>query len=385
MTDRTFANRTAIVGMATSDFRRLYREPDPERTAVGMAVDAVADAIADAGLTRADIDGFVYSSAANPPFSYQPAAFRLGFNDVRYMQMFTDGGRAFPAMLGHAAMAIMHGMARTIVLVHSIAFRTQGTRFGVQSRGGDLYDAAYGLASPGAHYAMSWSHYRARYGGRDEDMAAIPIAFRRHANLNPVAIMRDRPLDLGTYLAAPYLAKPFRLYDYCLVNDGAVAFVLTSAEHARDLPQPPVLVTSVAQQAALREQYTNEDFCFEALGRMKRDLFDDVGLGIGDVDTIQMYDNFPPPVVWGLEGLGLAPRGEGLQWIQDGRIELGGEMPMNTSGGMLSEAYLQSFNQHAEIVRQLRGQAGPRQVPDCRHALYYGLSTTPGASLFTRG
>ena len=116
---------------------------------------------------------------------------------------------------------------------------------------------------------------------------------------------------------------------------------------------------------------------------MKRDLFDDVGLGIGDVDTIQMYDNFPPPVVWGLEGLGLAPRGEGLQWIQDGRIELGGEMPMNTSGGMLSEAYLQSFNQHAEIVRQLRGQAGPRQVPDCRHALYYGLSTTPGASLFS--
>ena len=106
-----------------------------------------------------------------------------------------------------------------------------------------------------------------------------------------------------------------------------------------------------------------------------------LGLTTKDIDSVEMYDNFSLSLLWGLEGLGFAPKGEGLQWIQNGRIELGGELPVNTSGGMLSEAYLQGWNNHAESVRQLRGQAGERQIPNCKTILYYGLSVVPAASV----
>ena len=108
---------------------------------------------------------------------------------------------------------------------------------------------------------------------------------------------------------------------------------------------------------------------------------DPLGVGTEDIDSVQVYDNFSVSVLWGLEGFGFAPKGQGLEWIQDGRIELGGELPVNTSGGMLSEAYLQGWNQHAESGRPLRGLAGPRQVPDCQRILYWGLSALPSASL----
>jgi acetyl-CoA acetyltransferase len=383
MTDRAFADHVAIAGVATSDFRYLYRNLDQERTPVELAVEAIHDAIADAGLDKAEIDGLVVSGI--PGLAYHPVGYRTGLQNVRYMQVFGDGARGLPALLGHTGMAIMHDLASCVVLVHSLAFRSQGMTFGAPPGGGDLYDDVFGLASPGAFYAMSMSRYYSIYGGGDEQLGAVAVAFRRHATMTPGAIMGDRPMTLDDYLHSRYVAKPLRLYDYCLVNDGAVAFVLTSAERARDLKQPPVLITGVTQQGALREQYAAEDFWFESAANMKKTLLDPVGVGLDEIDTVQMYDNFSPAVIWGLEGFGWAPRGEGLDWIQHGRIELGGELPMNTSGGMLSESYLQAWNQHAEIVRQLRGQAGERQIPNCECAMYFGLEPLAGASLFRQG
>jgi acetyl-CoA acetyltransferase len=191
----------------------------------------------------------------------------------------------------------------------------------------------------------------------------------------------QQPLTIEDYLAARYIAQPLRLFDYCLVNDGAVAYIVTSTERARDLPQKPVLIGGTAGRANFREWYVDPEFWADACASMRRDLLDPLGVGPEDIDSVQVYDNFSPSVIWGLEGFGFAPRGEGLKWIQGGRIELGGELPINTSGGMLSEAYLQGWNQHAEAVRQLRGQAGPRQVPDCRRIFYWGLSALPSASL----
>jgi acetyl-CoA acetyltransferase len=383
MTDRSFADRVAIVGLGCSDFHALYRHPDPTATVYDTAVRVAAEALEDSGLAKSDLDGLAVSGFQNDVSPYQQMGHRLGMQDVRYIQHFRDSARSLPSQLGHAAMAIMHGMASAVLFVYSANPKSTNFKYGANLDNAELYDYVYGMASPGAWYAMALSRYMDLYGGTEEELGAVAVTFREWASMNPLAVMKDRALTLEDYLETRYVTKPMRLVDYCLVNDGAVAFILTSAERARELRQPPVYITSVTQQGQLREQYASEDFWFDASGQLRKSLLGPFGLGIEHVDTLQVYDNFSPSVLWGLEGFGWAPRGEALQWIQDGRLGPGGELPTNTSGGMLSEAYMMSWNQHAEMVRQLRRQAGPRQVAECHRAMYYGLSVLPGASLLS--
>jgi len=383
MTDRSFADRVAIVGLGSTDFHELYRRPDPATTVYDSAVRVAAQALEDSGLSKSDLDGLAVSGFPNDAIPYQQIGHRLGMQDVRYIQHFRDTARSLPSQLGHAAMAIMHGMASSVLFVFSVNPKSTNYKYGANLDNAELYDYVYGMASPGAWYAMALSRYMDLYAGTEEELGAVAVTFRRWAAMNPLAVMNDRPLTIEDYLNTRYITKPMRLVDYCLVNDGAVAFVLTSAQRALGLKQPPVYITSVTQQGQLREQYASEDFWFGACGQMRQSLLGQIGFDIDHVDTLQVYDNFSPSVLWGLEGFGWAPRGEALRWIQDGRLGPGGELPTNTSGGMLSEAYMMSWNQHAEMVRQLRGQAGLRQVPDCNRAMYYGLSMLPGASLLS--
>ena len=337
------------------------------------------EALDDAGLELSQIDGLV---ACGVP-RYEPFAFRTGLTDLRYLAHYPAGGRMCTLALIHAAMAVHHGLADTVALFNSVTFRSDQVRFGGGPAQGDLYDSIYGMASPGAQYSMAFTRYQHLYGGTEEQLGAIAVAFRKHARLNPVAIMRD-PMTLEDYLAARYVAEPLRLFDYCLVNDGAVCYIVTSLDRARDLRQPPVLIGGAAESTAFREQYVDPEFWTGACASLRRDLLDPLGVRLEDVDAVQVYDNFSVAVLWGLEGFGFAPRGQGLEWVQEGRIELGGDLPVNTSGGLMSEAYLQGWNGHAEAVRQLRGEAGARQVPDCRIVLYWCLSQLPNASLLRR-
>ncbi len=378
MSDRGFAGQTAIVGIGASDFARLYRTPDPERTGEALATEVIAEAIADAGLKKSQIDGLITGGLAH----YEPVAYRTGLTDVRFVADYPQAGRMCATALMHAATAVHHDLANYVVLFNSVVFRTQGTKFGAQPQG-LLYDSMYGMASPGAQYSLGFTRYQAQYGGTEEQLGAIPVAIRSHARLNPTAIMQAE-MTIDDYLAARYVAEPLRLFDYCLVNDGAVAYVVTTAERARDLAHPPVLLAGTGGRANFREWYVDLGFWDEACRSMKADLFDPLGVTTDDIDCLQVYDNFSVAVLWGLEGFGFAPRGQGLEWVQNGRITLGGELPINTSGGMLSEAYLQGWNQHAEAVRQLRGEAGVRQIPDCDWSLYWCLSALPGATLLCR-
>jgi acetyl-CoA acetyltransferase len=289
-----------------------------------------------------------------------------------------------PVALGHAAMAVQHGLADYVVCVHALNSRSNRIHYGGGEALGDTYDAVWGMTSPGAYYALAFTRYLEQYGGSEEQLGAISVAFRKHASMNPKATMQS-PITREDYRNARYLAKPLRLFDYCLVNDGAVAYIVTSAERARDLKHRPVYISSFTERITMREYYVDEDLWYGVCQGMAKDLFEPAGVTTKDIDVIQMYDNFSLSALWGLEGFGFAPRGEGLDWIQGGRIELGGEVPMNTSGGMLSEAYLQGWNGHAEAVRQLRGEAGPRQVADAEWSLYWCLSAVPGGSLLHRG
>lgn len=379
MTDRALMNQTAIVGVGDTDYFALYRNLDPERTREELAIQVLHQALDDAGLRLDQIDGLI-TTGTN---FYPDLCYRTGLRDVRFINEYTHAGRMCATALGQAAMAVHHGLANYVALVHSLNSRSARVTYGAGLKV-DLYDNVFGMASPGALYALGFNRYLHLYGGRAEQLGAIAIAIRKHAARNPRAIMQT-PITLEDYLNSRYIARPLHLFDYCLVNDGAVCYIVTSVERARDLKQRPVLITGIAGQATLREWYVAEDFWYSAAQRMAADLFGPTGLTVRDIDAVQVYDNFSVSVLWGLEGFGFCGQGEGLDWIQNGRIELGGELPVNTSGGMLSEAYLQGWNAHAEAVRQLRGQAGPRQVPNAEHILYWCLSAVPGATLLTRG
>src|SRR5690606_20425098 len=208
---------------------------------------------------------------------------------------------------------------------------------------------------PGAFYALMMQRHRHLYGTSEEQLAAVPMTFRRHASLNGNAVMRT-PFTLEEYLASRYIVEPLHLLDYCLINDGGVAMIITAAEAAADHPKPPVYVLGAAQTGQLvGSDVPPEDFWAEAISEVGRRVLRIADRTRDDVDALMIYDNFSPNVLFALEGLGYCKPGESGDFVQDGRIGLGGELPINTSGGHLSESYMQGWGLNVEAVRQLRG------------------------------
>jgi acetyl-CoA acetyltransferase len=215
----------------------------------------------------------------------------------------------------------------------------------------------------------------ALYGATSEELAAVPIAFRKHALKSPHAVMKE-PLTLAAHQSARMVVDPLRLYDCCLITDGAAVALVTSAERARDLKQPPVYISGMQGLRSGRDEFI---FAPRGLGinqqetarwrPEERDLlaYRMAGIERKDVAGLYTYDAFSPLVLFTLERFGFCGPGEAAKWVQNGRIELGGELPMNTSGGLLSEAHVGGWNSILEIVRQLRGTAGARQIPNARH------------------
>jgi acetyl-CoA acetyltransferase len=187
--------------------------------------------------------------------------------------------------------------------------------------------------------------------------------------LNPNAVMQT-PITMEDYLNSRFVAEPLRLLDYCLINDGAVCLILTSAERARSLRKPPVYLHAAAAAGDFDHQYTVDDCFYDALQMVSRDLFTRSDIQPGDIDVAQIYDNFTPTILFTLEGLGFCGRGESGDWVTPARIARDGDLPLNTSGGHTSESYMQGWALLAEAVRQLRGECGERQVANCKTALY---------------
>jgi acetyl-CoA acetyltransferase len=226
------------------------------------------------------------------------------------------------------------------------------------------------------------------YGTKPEHFGNVAIAARKHAHRNPYAMMRGRPLDMPTYLQSRYIGYPLRLYDCCLETDGALAAIVTTVERARDLKHKPVLVHSVAQASGpnpvhlanynnTKEMVTTSVFCAELLWKRSQ-------LTQKDIQSAEIYDAFTPLVVTGLEDYGFCKRGEGGPFTEGGRIEIGGELPVLTSGGGLSEAYVHGFNLVLEGVRQIRGTS-VNQVPDCKATLVTGASGVATSAVVFRG
>ena len=356
--------QAAVVGVGTTRYGVLS-----EYDAYDLGQWALKQALDEAGLAPADIDGLILSRVPD----YQRFA-ELGRLDPHYT-LTTPGHGRFAGICIQTAVAVLQaGLARTVAVVYGNNGRSAGDRYGGDTdsygSGGAGMWFPYGMTSPGAFHALMFQRHQARYGTRVEQLAHIPMAFRYHASLNPAAVMRQT-FDLDGYLAARYICEPLRLLDYCLINDGGVALILTLADRAADLPQKPVYIDAMAQRAQFSDSsFPPDDFWHGAMASAAQATFAQTDLRREDMDALMVYDNFSPTVLFSLEGFGYCQPGEGGAFIEGGRLRLDGDLPTNTSGGHLSESYMQGWALNVEAVRQIRGQCEQRQVAGAQHVHY---------------
>ncbi|MGH2850215.1 MAG: thiolase family protein [Solirubrobacteraceae bacterium] len=272
--------------------------------------------------------------------------------------------------LAEAVALVATGMADVVACIYGNNGRSAGMRYGGEGGGPTVaYDAMYGMTSPGAYVAMMYRRYLDIYSAPEDAGAPVAINNRRNGALNPVAVFQT-PIDRDEYLESRFIAEPLRLLDYCLINDGGVAFIVTSLERARTLRRRPVRVAASAGMGDLTNHYTSSDFFYTACADVAARVYERSGLRPEEIGCLQVYDNFVPTVLFTLEGFGHAPRGEAWQWVRDGRIAREGPRPVNTAGGHTSESYMQGWAHIVEAVRQVRGECGERQVPGCESAQY---------------
>lgn len=366
-------DRSAIVGVGNSAYgRRLMRSP------IDLAADAIANALDDAGLRREELDGMIVSFGSPIGADGDSIAQGLGLK-LRAANQTWAHGRFTASCIQWAAMIVNAGLADAVACLASVSFSgmrrpmmggasdREGAR---EAGGGHGEDPVYGMTSPGAGAALVARRYFERYGTDSRALAAIPVAFRKHASMNPAAIMRET-FTTDDHQQSRFVCEPLHLLDYCLINDGAACVIVTTAERARDLKKPPVYISGMQALPGGHEEFI---WAYPGLGVAQQSVFDyDAGVqpvyrmaGVApkDIDALFTYDAFSILAWIALERFGFCKPGEAAAFTQGGRIEVGGDLPMNTNGGLLSEAHIMGWNHQVEIVRQLRGECGPRQVKD---------------------
>jgi acetyl-CoA acetyltransferase len=393
--ETAFAGRdkTAVVGIGQTSFSR-----DSGRSVLSLATEASLKALADAGLTVDDVDGIVRcESDTVTPFTLGAA---LGVNNLSYWADTGPGGVAPCMMMGVAMGAVLSGQAKTVIAFRSLNGRSE-VRFGASSRtatkevvGGsgtyDEYYQPYGLLTAGQTFALMTRRHMFEYGTTQEQLGAVAVTCREHANLTPHAQMGAKTLSMDDYLSARPISTPLRLYDYCLESDGACAVVITSAERARDLAKPAVLIRAVAGGAVPDRRpgmmfpvVTRHDMTDLGGRRAAETLWKRAGVGPGDMDIAQLYDCFTISVILQLEAYGFCAKGEGGPFAESGAIRRGGALPINTGGGHLSEGYVHGMNHIVQAVRQLRGEAD-MQIPNAELSLCTGGPLPVGSSVVFR-
>jgi acetyl-CoA acetyltransferase len=380
----------AIVGVGSigcGDFR--------DQSLAWMTNRAVSGALADCGLARSEIDGLFVHIGSPRGLDYDELALLLGLKVELATQTWSHG-RFGATVIGTATMALQCGLIDVALCVG--AFKNSpfarpgstsavGFHEGMREGGGPHAETPHvGMAAPAAGAAMSTRRYLDRYGIGREQLAAVAIAQRNAARLNPHAVLR-KPMSRADYEESRYVIEPLRLFDCSVPTDTAVAVLLTRADRARALAQAPVWLLGFQGIHAGPDEFI---FGQPGLGINQAGVFDyepkggdqpafrRAGVRPADVGTLHCYDGFSTQVLWTLERFGFCGPGEGADFVQDGRIELDGALPVNTAGGHLSEGHANGWGHTVELVRQLRGQAGPRQIGGLTVGLW---ATTLGDSI----
>lgn len=362
-----FKDKACIVGIGETAY---CRKPGSGMSDEALQLRAAVAALQDAGLRGSDIDGIL----AFPNVGKSEAfAASLGCSNLRFAATVHMGGASPVASLRMAAMAVATGVARH-VLIPAGWNGFSGRRMAdvVSSDKNAIPGAAIawdyylpqGLTAPPQWYALMARRHMHEFGTTHEQLGAVAVAMRKHAQLNPAAFLCGKPLSMEQYLASPMLADPYRVADCCLETDGAAAFIVTTVERARDLGKQPVYIMgAAASQPYPADEITNRrDFHMTGLTIAAPEAFAMAGVAPADVDFAQIYDCFTFEVIQQIEEAGFCRRGEGGAFVENGAIELGGCLPVNTHGGLLAEAHVLGASHVVEAVKQLRGEAGERQV-----------------------
>jgi acetyl-CoA acetyltransferase len=378
-------DRAAIVGIGQTELaKRIDRASEAQ-----LAAEAVKAALDDAGISPSEVDGLsLFSMEATEEVQL---AKMLGLGDLTFFSQIGYGGGAGCATIGHAAMAVATGQAEVVVAWRSRK-RGSGPRPWTRTGAGTLavpgqWTRPFGLLRPVDEIAMLTRRYCHEYGATREHLANVALAVRAHANRNPNAVMYEKPMTREDYFAARMVSEPLCLFDNCLETDGALAAVIVSAERAKDCPHPPAYVHA-ASQGLPRLHHTMVNYWAPApLGGPARAaakaLFRYADFTPQDLDVAQIYDAFTPLVLLSLEGYGIVGEGEAAAFTEDGGIELGGRLPVNTSGGGLSEAYVHGFNLITEGVKQMRGTS-TAQVEGAETCLVTSGEGVPTSALLLR-
>lgn len=341
-----------------------------------LHVQVAREALADAGLTFADVDGV---AAVGSLMQANELSEHLGLRP-RWVDTTMTGGSSFEILVQHAMAAIACDLADTVLVVYGETPR------GDRARPSDVpywiqrdtnineWEGPYGLRQPLGPYALAKRRHMYEYGTTDEQFAEIAVSTRQWAAMNPDARLRD-PLTVADVLASPYEVEPLHRAEVCLVTDGGGAVVVTSAERAADLRQPPVYIlgTGVGQSHSLLIGEM-PDLTVTAGVQSGAQAFAHAGVAPSDIDLLMTYDSFTITVLLALEDLGFCAKGEGGAFVEGGRIGPGGALPTNTNGGGLSYTHPGMYGMFllTEATRQLRGQCGDRQVPDATLAVAHG-------------
>ncbi len=356
----------AIVGLGVTPMGKIYG-----RRSVDFAAEAIALALDDAGLTKDDVDGLLFNANISGDIDVR-AQMILGFENLTLVNVMSAYGSTAGSLMQYACMAINEGLAKTVVLVYADAPLSPSRGAGQSYAGPHRFPlggmtglrAAYGNFGANPEYAMAARRHMHLYGTTSEHFATIAMGQRQWAQHSPWAQMKQ-PMTLEDHQTSRFIAEPLRLLDCCLVSNGAVAVIVTSADRARDLKQPPVNVLGYAQCAPGDNLRTDRHPAVETGAKRSGQIaFKMAGITLADIGNCQLYDCYTYTVLVTLEDYGFCAKGEGGPFIADGKLGPGGALPTNTGGGQLSGYYMWGFTPLSEAVVQSRGQGGTRQAPN---------------------
>jgi len=386
MAERTLRGTVAIAGIGETTYYRHGKSPDSE---FKLALEAIVRACEDAGISPHDVDGF--ASYGNDRSDGPRLAAALGVKALRFSNMFWGGGGGgVCGAVGNAGAAVATGMADCVVAFRSLA-QGQYARYGrgapVPTVSGDAaFAAPYGLMSPAQMFAMKVTRFMADHGIRQEALRAISLACYHHAQNNPNAVMRGRPLDAAMYDASRWIIEPhFHLYDCCQENDGAAAVIVVPAEQAKDFRNTPAYLLACGQGGDHRSAapaHNMPDYPGSHFRQLAPRMYNMAKLKPAEIDIVQCYENFTGGVLMSLVEHGLVAADAANEVLTpDNLTAPGGRMPLNTSGGNLAECYMHGLELVIEAVRQIRGTAINQSAKRDTAIVIGGPMVTPVSSL----